>query len=141
MVTESDLGPESCKYTKEHEWVRLEPEGLATLGISDYATGELGDVVFLALPSLGIQLKQFEKFGEIESVKAISDLFSPVSGEVVEVNAEVMDHPELVNTAPFGEGWMIKVKISDLTELSALMTSEEYQHYLKELEEKATHGE
>src|SRR2546428_817850 len=107
------IGPDGCKYTKEHEWVRDEGSGMARIGISDYAVGELGDVVFVSLPSNGAALKQFEKFGEIESVKAVADLFSPVSGQVVEAYMSLAMNPELVNQMPFGLGWMLKIRMDD----------------------------
>lgn len=127
-------GPEHCRYSKEHEWARVEEGGYALVGISDYAAGELGDVVFVQLPPVGTLLRQFEKFGEIESVKAVSDLFSPISGEVVEVNYAVIERPELVNQSPFGMGWMIRVRMVDPTELDDLMDNGNYDKYLHELE-------
>ncbi|MBI2886342.1 MAG: glycine cleavage system protein GcvH [Chloroflexi bacterium] len=127
-------GPEACLYSKEHEWMRIEEGSFARVGISDYAAGELGDVVFVQLPPLGAKVAQFQKFGEIESVKAVSDLFSPVSGEVVEVNFAIVDRPELVNHSPFGMGWMIRVRMSDPGEVAQLMDNPTYERYLKELE-------
>ena len=135
----ASLGPEGCKYTKEHEWVRDEGNGVARVGVSDYAVGELGDVVFIALPVAGAKLKQFEKFGEIESVKAVADLFAPISGEVVESNMDLAVNPELVNQMPFGLGWMLKVRLEDPSELEALMDNDAYDNYLKGLE--SGHGE
>lgn len=137
MVGEAEWGPQNCKFTQEHEWVRLEPNGLARVGISDYAATELGDVVYVALPEVEAQVEQFQKFGEIESVKAVSDLFSPISGEVVATNLEVVYHPELVNQSPFGMGWMVQVRPRDLTELDKLMSEQEYQVYLWALAEQA----
>ena len=127
-------GPENCRFTKEHEWVRIEEGGYARVGISDYAAGELGDVVFVQLPSVGSSVKQSEKFGEVESVKAVSDLFSPVSGEITEVNFSVVDRPELVNQTPFGMGWMIRVRLSDPGEVDHLMDNSQYESYLRGLE-------
>lgn len=130
----SQWGPENCKFTKEHEWVRVEEGGFARIGISDYAAGELGDVVYVQLPNAGSSVKQSEKFGEIESVKAVSDLFSPVSGEVTEINFAVVDRPELINQTPFGMGWIIRVRLSDPKELDQLMDNPQYEDYLRGLE-------
>jgi len=127
------MNPRDCKYSKEHEWVRLEG-GLATVGLTDYAQDQLGDIVYVELPPLGEILTQFEPFGVVESVKAASDLYAPLSGEVLEVNEELSDHPEFVNEAPYGKGWMIKIKPSDTSELDNLLTAEEYEEYLEGLE-------
>lgn len=124
------MNPRDCKYSKEHEWVRLEG-GLATVGITDYAQDQLGDIVYVELPPLGEILTQFEPFGVVESVKAASDLYAPLSGEVVEVNEELSDHPEFVNEDPYGKGWMIKVEPSDEVELDQLISVEEYEEYLE----------
>lgn len=113
-------------YTEEHEWVSVE-EDVATIGITDYAQGELGDVVFVELPAVGAEVKQMESFGTIEAVKAVSDLFAPVSGQVVEVNAALADQPELVNKDPYVDGWMIKIKMSDLSELESLLKADAYK--------------
>jgi glycine cleavage system H protein len=102
-----------------------------TIGITEYAQKELGDVVFVELPQVGSQLEQNEELGSIESVKAVSELFSPVSGEVIEVNEKLKDKPELVNTDPYGDGWMIKVRLSDATEADELMSAEEYDEYVE----------
>jgi glycine cleavage system H protein len=110
--------------------VHLEGD-LATIGITDYAQKELGDVVFVELPSVGQQLDAADELGSIESVKAVSELFSPMSGEVVEVNEALSDKPELVNTDPYGDGWMIRVRVSDPTEIDELMTAEEYDEYIE----------
>ncbi len=126
------MNPRDCKYSKEHEWVRLEG-GLATVGITDYAQDQLGDIVYVELPPLGEILTQFEPFGVVESVKAASDLYAPLSGEVVEVNEELSDHPEFVNEDPYGKGWMIKVEPSDEVELDQLISVEEYEEYLEGL--------
>ena len=126
MPTPSDL-----HYTKEHEWVRVE-DNVGTIGITDYAQDQLGDIVYVDLPKAGTQLKQMEKFGEIESVKAVSDLYSPLSGEVVEANAALIDKPELVNESPYGEGWMIRVQLKDPAELGGLLTAEQYDEYIAE---------
>ena len=121
--------PPDLRYTKEHEWVRVE-DGVGTIGITEYAQDQLGDIVYVDLPAEGSQLRQIEKFGEIESVKAVSELFSPVSGEVVESNAALADSPQLVNEAPFGEGWMVRVRLSDTAELDKLLSAQEYDDYL-----------
>ncbi|OPZ73343.1 MAG: Glycine cleavage system H protein [bacterium ADurb.Bin478] len=113
-------------YTEEHEWLSVE-EDVATIGITDYAQGELGDVVFVELPAVGAEVKQMESFGTIEAVKAVSDLFAPVSGQVVEINEALADQPELVNKDPYVDGWMIKIKMSDLSELESLLKADAYK--------------
>jgi glycine cleavage system H protein len=122
--------PEDNRYAKSHEYVHLEGD-IATIGITDYAQKELGDVVFVELPQVGSVLEAADELGSIESVKAVSELFAPVSGEVVEVNEALADNPALVNTDPFGDGWMIRVKVSDATEVDELMTAEEYDEYVE----------
>ena len=117
--------PPDLRYSKEHEWVRVE-DGVGTIGITDYAQDQLGDIVYLDLPEVGAAIKQFEKLGEIESVKAVSDLFVPVSGEVAEINQEAVDSPELVNQDPFGRGWLLKVRLSDESEVEGLLSAREY---------------
>jgi len=121
--------PSDRRYTKEHEWLRLE-DSTGTVGITDYAQDQLGDIVYVKLPPVGPAVRQMEPFGEIESVKAVSDLYSPVSGEVVEVNAELEERPELVNLDPYGQGWLIRVRLSDPAELERLLTAEEYDAYV-----------
>jgi glycine cleavage system H protein len=111
--------------------VRVEG-GVGTVGVTDYAQDELGDVVFVELPSTGASVKQFEKLGEVESVKAVTDVFSPVSGEVVEVNEGVNDHPELVNQSPYEKGWLVRVRLADLAELEALLTAKQYDALVAE---------
>lgn len=118
--------PPDLKYTKTHEWIRIEGD-TATLGITDYAQGELGDVVFLELPQAGRVLKPEESFGTIEAVKAVSDLFSPLSGEVTAANAQLSGSPELVNKDPYGQGWMVKLKFSNAAELSGLLDATAYE--------------
>ncbi len=125
--------PPDLRYSTEHEWVRVE-DGVGTLGITDYAQDQLGDIVYLDLPAVGASVAQFEKLGEIESVKAVSDLFSPAGGEVVEVNQEPVDTPELVNSEPYGRGWLIKVRLSDAGELDALLSAEAYDEIIAGLE-------
>ena len=122
------MTPEDSKYAKSHEYVHMEGE-VGTVGITDYAQKELGDVVFVELPQVGTQLEAGDALGSIESVKAVSELFAPVSGEVVEINETLADKPELVNTDPYGDGWMIRIRISDPTELDDLMNAEEYEEY------------
>ncbi|MBN1350647.1 glycine cleavage system protein GcvH [candidate division KSB1 bacterium] len=113
-------------YTEEHEWVRTEDD-IATVGITDYAQGELGDIVFVELPEVGTTTAQMEAFGTIEAVKAVSDLYSPLSGEVVEVNTLLEERPEIINEDPYGEGWMIKIKLSNKKELESLLSADDYQ--------------
>ena len=115
----------STRYTKEHEWVRLEDGNVAVIGISQYAQEQLGDVVFVELPDAGRTIKAGESFGSIESVKAVSELFAPMSGEVVEVNPALKDHPEVVNSKPH-ETWMVKVRVSDPKEAGLLLDSAQY---------------
>ncbi len=122
---------DAFKYSEEHEWVRLESDGTAVVGITDFAAESLGDVVFVELPEVGAELVQFEKMGEIESVKAVSDLYSPVSGTIAERNDSVIDSPELVNDSPFDLGWMLRVNLSDSAQLDNLMSHSEYQTMLE----------
>ena len=124
--------PSDRRYSREHEWVLLEG-ATALVGITDYAQTELGDVVFLSLPQVKSSVAQFGKMGEVESVKAVSDLFSPVSGEVVEVNQELLEHPEWVNEEPYGKGWMVRVRVKDRAEVSRLMTAQEYTAFVEGL--------
>jgi glycine cleavage system H protein len=119
------VSPE-LRYSKEHEWVRVEGD-IATVGITDYAQEQLGDLVYLDLPKVGTAVHQFEKLGEIESVKAVSDLFSPVSGEVTERNEEAVKSPELVNQDPYGRGWLVRLSLSDASEVDKLLTADQYQ--------------
>ncbi|BDG60240.1 glycine cleavage system protein GcvH [Caldinitratiruptor microaerophilus] len=123
--------PADLRYTKEHEWIRVEGN-VGTVGITAFAQDQLGDVVFVEVPAVGAEVVQGKQFGTVESVKTVSDLFSPVSGKVVEVNKALEDHPELVNQDPYGQGWMIKVELKDPAELDALMDSAAYQAFLKE---------
>ncbi len=126
------MNPEDCRYTREHEWVRMEDDGVAVVGITDYAQHQLGDVVYVDLPEVGTTVEQNQPFGSIDSVKTASDLFSPLSGEVLEVNQAAGDSPELVNSDPYGEGWMLKVRPSDASQLDSLMTAGEYAEYTRE---------
>lgn len=117
--------PASLKYTKEHEWISVEGE-TATIGVTDFAQGELGDIVFIEVETVGEMLEESETFGTIEAVKTVSDLFMPVSGEVLEFNENLNSNPELVNKDPYGEGWIIKVKMSNPSELSHLLDATTY---------------
>lgn len=121
--------PDGLLYTKEHEWV-LEEDGIATIGITDYAQSELGDVVFVELPEEGTAIKRGEPYGVVESVKSVSDLYSPVSGKVEEINTHLESEPELVNSSPYEEGWMIKMEISDESELDQLLSTDEYREFV-----------
>ncbi len=123
--------PADLKYSKEHEWVRVE-DGLATIGITDYAQEELGDIVNVELPDEGDTFAKDEAFGAVESVKASSEVFTPVGGKVVEINEPLFDGPEMLNEDPYDEGWMIKLELSDSGELGDLMDAEAYQQYIQE---------
>ena len=123
--------PENLRYTAEHEWISWEND-IALVGITDHAQSELGDVVYVELPDIGTSLKTQDSFGTVESVKALSDLFSPVGGEVTGVNEELMDAPELVNDDPYGRGWMIRIRIDQPHELEGLMSAAAYTEYLAE---------
>ena len=125
--------PNDVRYTNEHEWARLEG-GLITVGITSYATEQLGDVVFVELPEVGKKLDALKPFGVVEAVKTVSDLFAPVAGEVVEVNISLGDNPALVNQAPYGEGWMIRLRPSNPDDVKTLMNSEDYERFLEEHE-------
>jgi glycine cleavage system H protein len=118
--------PSDLRYTKDHEWVRVDGE-TATIGVTDFAAGQLGDVVFVDLPEVGRKVDQFATFGVVESVKAVSDLYAPLSGEVVEVNGDLGSKPELVNSDPFGAGWMIRVKVGDATQVGDLLDAAGYE--------------
>ena len=124
------MTPEDSRYAKSHEYVHVEG-GVGTIGITDYAQKELGDVVFVELPQVGTELEQGDELGSIESVKAVSELFAPVSGEVVEVNEALAEKPELVNTDPYGDGWMIRIKLATPDEVDELMDAEEYEEYIE----------
>tara|TARA_Y100000590_G_scaffold111351_1_gene126961 strand:+ start:1041 stop:1418 length:378 start_codon:yes stop_codon:yes gene_type:complete len=118
--------PQDLKYTEEHEWIRVTGD-IATVGITDYAQDQLGDVVYVDLPSPGTSLTQFGKLGEIESVKAVSDIYAPLTGEVVESNTDLNNNPEVVNTDPYEKGWLVKVKIANTQEIDGLLSSESYE--------------
>lgn len=125
--------PANLRYTQDHEWALIEGN-LVTVGVTDYAVQELGDVVFIELPDVGDTVDQEAVFGTIESVKAVSELYAPVSGEVVEVNDDLVDAPETVNEDPYGDAWILKIELSDPSELDALLTAEQYEAYLQELQ-------
>ncbi|HET6387619.1 MAG TPA: glycine cleavage system protein GcvH [Armatimonadota bacterium] len=124
--------PAELKYSKTHEWVRLEGN-LATIGITDYAQSELGDIVYCDLPDIGRTIHAEEVFGSVESVKAVTDLYSPLTGDVTEVNEEAIDSPEIINEEPYSSGWMIIVKLEDPSEMDALMSAEEYEEFIENL--------
>jgi glycine cleavage system H protein len=118
--------PAELKYTKDHEWVKIEGD-IATVGITEFAQSELGDIVYVEIETVGETIAQEEVFGSIEAVKTVSDLFMPISGEILEFNEELDGNPELVNSDPYGAGWMVKVKISDVSEIENLLDSEAYK--------------
>lgn len=121
--------PEDLKYTKDHEWVRVEGDTVV-VGVTDFAQSELGDIVFIEIETEGEELDMEEVFGSVEAVKTVSDLFMPVSGEVVEVNSALEDSPEVVNEDPYGEGWMVKIKMSDTSQLSELLDHDAYKEVI-----------
>lgn len=123
--------PKELKYDREHEWVRVEGD-VAVIGITHFAQDQLGEVVYVDLPSVGDEVVGNETFGEIESVKSVSELYSPIGGEIVEVNETLSDSPELVNEDPYGEGWMIKVRMGDATELDGMMSADDYEAFIAE---------
>lgn len=119
--------PQELRYIATHQWVRLDDDGVATVGITDFAQESLGDVVFVEIPELGSQVRGAEEAGMVESVKSASDVFSPVTGEVVAINEDLEDEPERINEDPYGEGWLFRVRISDPSELETLLDAEAYQ--------------
>jgi glycine cleavage system H protein len=123
--------PEELQYTKEHEWLSIE-EDIATIGITDFAQQELGDVVYVELPDEGETFEEGDSFGSVESVKAVSEIYMPLSGTVTEVNEVLADSPEEVNNSPYGEGWMIRIKIADVSRVDLLLSSDEYVTYVEE---------
>jgi glycine cleavage system H protein len=123
--------PKDLRYTKDHEWVKVDGD-VATIGVTDYAASQLGDVVFVDLPAVGRTVDQFATFGVVESVKAVSDLYAPLSGEVTDVNAELGSKPELVNSDPFGDGWMIRVRVSNSDQLTELLDAAGYEQLTAE---------
>jgi glycine cleavage system H protein len=129
------MNPKEYKYTQEHEWICPESENKGKMGLTDYAQDQLGDIVYLDLPAAGTQVEQFKKMGEVESVKAVSDIFAPVSGQVLEVNQAAIDEPQRVNEDPYGAGWLVRLEMSNPDELGALMNSDDYDKFVAELEE------
>jgi glycine cleavage system H protein len=126
--------PEDLKFSKEHEWVLVEGS-VATVGITDFAQDQLGDIVFVELPAVGDKVSKEDAFGVVESVKAVSDIYAPVSGKVLEVNDDLPENPEMLNEDPYGDGWIIKIEMSDREELDDLMTAAEYEQYVAEEKE------
>ena len=124
------MNPKDRKYSDEHEWVLLLGEKEALVGITDFAQEQLGDVVFVELPEPGTQVTQFQKIGEIESVKTVTDLYTPISGELVEVNPEVVEQPELVNQDPYVQGWLVRIAVTEVSELEGLLSSTEYDNLI-----------
>jgi glycine cleavage system H protein len=123
--------PEDLKYSKEHEWVRV-AGNIATVGVTDYAQDQLGEIVFVELPDEGEEFDKEDALGVIESVKSVNDFYAPVSGRIAELNDPVVDSPEVLNEDPYGEGWLVKIEISDEKELKELMTAKQYEVYIKE---------
>lgn len=119
--------PDDLKFTKEHEWVRNNNDGTVTVGITDFAQSELGDIVFVELEAEGSEFRQNDVFGTVEAVKTVSELYSPVSGEIVEINSLLQDDPEIVNNDPYGDGWMVKIKLADDSELDQLLSTDDYK--------------
>ena len=128
--------PDNLKYSKEHEWVMMVEDSVALIGITEFAQSELGDVVYVELPAVGEKITKDDPFGSVESVKAVSDLFAPVSGTVIEVNDSLPDSPELVNEDSYGDGWMIKVQMSDKEELKDLLAQDEYGEFVERQKEE-----
>ncbi|MGA2608516.1 MAG: glycine cleavage system protein GcvH [Terriglobia bacterium] len=127
--------PQEFLYTKEHEWIRVQ-EQIGTIGITDHAQKELGDIVYVELPKPGEHVAANESFGTVESVKAVSEIYSPVSGEVTAVNTKLQNNPEMLNSDPHGEAWLVQVRLSDRSEIEKLMTADEYEAYIQK--EKST---
>jgi glycine cleavage system H protein len=123
--------PQELLYTKEHEWIRVD-ESIGTIGITDHAQKELGDIVFVELPKAGDHVAANESFGTVESVKAVSEIYSPVTGEVTAINAKVQSSPEILNTDPHGDAWLIRVRLTDRREIESLMTADDYEAYIQE---------
>ena len=132
--------PKELKYTREHEWLAIE-DGVATIGITDHAQEQLGEVVFVELPAVGDKVERSDPFGVVESTKAVSDVYAPISGEVLEINDDLPDSPEIVNEDPYGDGWMVKISVADEADLEELMSDEEYRAYVEESEEARSPAE
>lgn len=122
--------PNELKYTREHEWIKDNGDGTATIGITEFAQGELGDIVFVELEEAGFDFSADDTFGTVEAVKTVSELYAPIDGEIAEVNEALEDNPELVNEDPYGEGWMVKVKVSDASQLESLLSAEAYKEII-----------
>jgi glycine cleavage system H protein len=122
--------PSELKYTKDHEWIKVHVDGTATIGITEFAQGELGDIVFIDINEIGTSVDKDETFGSVEAVKTVSDLFMPVDAEILEINPELESNPELVNEDPYGEGWMVKVKINNPDQLNDLLDAASYQEII-----------
>ena len=122
--------PDDLRYTKDHEWVRLDADGLATVGVTDYAQGELGDIVFVEIEAVGTEVEAEGPFGSVEAVKTVSELFAPVAGTIEAINEGLEDAPESVNADPYGEGWMVKLRVADAASVDALMSAEEYREMI-----------
>ena len=127
------MSQNEIRYSKEHEWVKSTEEGLVLIGVTNFAQEQMGDVVYVEIDDVGTSCDQFAKVGEIESVKAVSDLYTPIGGEIVEINQELINNPELVNNDPLNQGWMLKIKVLDIQEIDNLMTEEEYNKYIQQL--------
>jgi glycine cleavage system H protein len=125
---------EGIKFTKEHEWITISSEGLAMIGISDFAQEQLGDIVSVELPKAGSKFRQMQPMAIVDSVKASSDIYSPLSGEVVQINVELSEHPEWINESPYDLGWIVKIKPSNMEELDDLMTAAQYREFVGEME-------
>lgn len=125
------MNPKNLRYHREHDWARIDGD-TAVFGITGYAQESLGDIVFIELPEVGVDLAAGKPYAEVESVKAVSDVYAPLSGSVIEINDEVIDAPELINESPFEEGWLVKVRLSDPDEMDELLTAEEYEEFLAE---------
>jgi len=124
--------PDELRYTEEHEYVRSESDGIVTIGITDYAQGELGDIVYVDLPDIGTELGKMDVFGTIEAVKAVSELFSPLTGEVVDVNTALDGNPSLINQNPYEDGWMIKFRVQNVAAIDELMSATDYSQHIGE---------
>jgi glycine cleavage system H protein len=128
------MNPVDRHYSSEHEWAKREVDGSVQIGITEFAQEQLGDIVFVELPSAGVGIAQMQKIGEVESVKSVSDIFSPISGQVIEANQSIIENPELVNQDPYGDGWLIRVLPSKLDQLDQLMSAGEYELFLNSLD-------
>jgi len=124
--------PKDLSFTKEHEWVQIDNDSIATIGITDFAQESLGDITFVQVPKEGEEIRKDDPFGVVESVKAVNDLYAPVTGRVVEINQPLLTAPELINEDPYNDGWLIKVEVKDASELDDLMSADEYKGYVEE---------